>query len=201
MALALGPAARIYSRALYDLINTKPAHVWNWHVRIEDAAIANLQFRQRNFERLHGAPLWFDPHVDTVLFTDAGALGWGGFQLQHSRGEQLAFPANFADFHAAGGHRMAQGYLTLEEQAESSTWRELIAIERTLLSLFSTVTGKVVRLITDSLAVCYIWLKGSKKKLIQNVVVRIFEFCHKRRIQLRIEWTPRRKQYVSRSAV
>ena len=35
---------------------------------------------------------------------------------------------------------MAQGYLTLEEQAESSTWRELIAIERTLLSLFCTVT-------------------------------------------------------------
>ena len=86
MALALGPAARIYSRALYDLINTKPTHVWNWHVRIEDAAFANLQFWQRNFERLHGAPLWFDPHVDTLLFTDAGALGWGGFQLQHSRG-------------------------------------------------------------------------------------------------------------------
>ena len=39
-ALALGPAARIYSRALYDLINTKPGHVWNWHVRIEDAAFA-----------------------------------------------------------------------------------------------------------------------------------------------------------------
>ncbi|BDA42539.1 probable Gag-Pol polyprotein at N-terminal half [Coccomyxa sp. Obi] len=197
MALALGPAARIYSRALYDLINSKPAHVWNWHVRIDGAAFAELQFWQKNFDRLHGAPLWFDSHVDTVLFTDAGAQGWGGFELQHTRGQQLAFPASFADFHAAGGSRVAQGYLTLEEQVESSTWRELIAIERTLLSLFSAVSGKIVRLITDSLAVCYIWLKGSKKKLIQDVVVRIFEFCHKRNIQLRIEWTPRENNMLA----
>ncbi len=48
MALALGPAARIYSRALYDLENSKPAHVWNWHVRIDDAAFADLQFWQKN---------------------------------------------------------------------------------------------------------------------------------------------------------
>ena len=91
---------------------------------------------------------------------------------------------------------MLQGYLTVEEQAESSTSRKLIAIERTLPSLFSAVTGKVVGLITDSLALCYIWLRGSKKKF-QDVVVRIFEFCHKRRIQLRIEWTPRENNMLA----
>lgn len=57
MALVLGSAARIFSRALYASINSKPPHVWNWHVRIDDAAFKELQFWKVNFDRLHGAPM------------------------------------------------------------------------------------------------------------------------------------------------
>ena len=87
---------------------------------------------------------------------------------------------------------MAQGYLNPVEQAQSSTWRELIAIERTLWSLLKDVSLTVVRLFTDNLAVHYVWLAGSKKKIIQAVVRRIFDFCHERSIQMWIEWIPRR---------
>ena len=38
----------------------------------------------------------------------------------------------------------------------------------------------------------YVWLAGSKKKIIQAVVRRIFDFCHERSIQMWIEWIRRR---------
>ena len=87
---------------------------------------------------------------------------------------------------------MAQGYLNPIEQLQSSTWRELIAIERTLWSLVRNLSFKIIRLFTDNLAVAYVWLSGSRKEIIQKVVKRIFESCHERLIQLWIEWIPRK---------
>ena len=71
---------------------------------------------------------------------------------------------------------MAQGYLNPIEQLQSLTWRELIAIERTLWSLVRSLSFKIFRLFTVNLAVAYVWLSGSRKEMIQKVVKRIFEF-------------------------
>ena len=192
MHLAVGQSVRIFTRSLYDLMNQKPLNVWNWHLALDEGALTELQFWRTNFDRLHGVPLWLDPHVQTVLFTDAGAQGWGGFLVEHGKGQTLRVPSTLEEYHAAGGSSVAQGYLNPVEQAQSSTWRELIAIERTLWSLLKDVSLTVVRLFTDNLAVHYVWLAGSKKKIIQAVVKRIFDFCHERSIQLWIEWIPRR---------
>ena len=194
---AVGQAIRIFTRSLYDLMNQKPLHVWNWHLALDEDALSELRFWQTNFDRLHGAPLWLDPHVQTVLFTDAGAQGWGGFQVEHGKGQTLQVPSTLEEYYAAGGSLVAQGYLNPVEQEQSSTWRELIAIERTLWSLLKDVSLTVVRLFTDNLAVHYVWLAGSRKKIIQEVVRRIFEFCHERSIQLWIEWIPRRHNVLA----
>ena len=51
---------------------------------------------------------------------------------------------------------------------------------------------------TMNLAVHYVWLAGSKKKkIIQEAVRRIFEFCHERSIQLRIAWIPRERKVLA----
>ena len=192
MHLAVGQSVRIFTRSLYELMNQKPLNVWNWHLALDEGALTELQFWQTNFDRLHGVPLWLDPHVQTVLFTDAGAQGWGGFLVEHGKGQTLRVPSTLEEYYAAGGSSVAQGYLNPVEQAQSSTWRELIAIERTLWSLLKDVSLTVVRLFTDNLAVHYVWLAGSKKKIIQAVVKRIFDFCHERSIQMWIEWIPRR---------
>ena len=192
MHLAVGQSVRIFTRSLYDLMNQKPLNVWNWHLALDEGALTELQFWQTNFDRLHGVPLWLDPHVQTVLFTDAGAQGWGGFLVEHGKGQTLRVPSTSEEYYAAGGKSVAQGYLNPVEQAQSSTWRELIAIERTLWSLLKDVSLTVVRLFTDNLAVHYVWLAGSKKKIIQAVVKRIFDFCHERSIQMWIEWIPRK---------
>ena len=192
MHLAVGHSVRIFTRSLYDLMNQKPLNVWNWHLALDEGALTELQFWQTNFDRLHGVPLWLDPHVQTVLFTDAGAQGWGGFLVEHGKGQTLRVPSTLEEYYAAGGSSVAQGYLNPVEQAQSSTWRELIAIERTLWSLLKDVSLTVVRLFTDNLAVHYVWLAGSKKKIIQAVAKRIFDFCHERSIQMWIEWIPRK---------
>ena len=197
MHLAVGQSVRIFTRSLYDLINQKPDNVWNWHLALNDGALTELQFWRTNFDRLHGVPLWLAPHVQTVMFTDAGAQGWGGFLVEHGKGQTLQVPSTLEEYYAAGGSMVAQGYLDPVEQLQSSTWRELIAIERTLWSLMADVSQVIVRLFTDNLAVTYVWLSGSRKAIIQAVVKRIFEFCHERSIQLWIEWIPRKNNVLA----
>ena len=92
---AVGQAVRIFTRSLYDLMNQKPLHVRNWHLALDDGALSELRLWQTSSDRLHGAPLWLDPHVPTVLFTDAGAQGWGGFQVEHGKGLDLAGTVHF----------------------------------------------------------------------------------------------------------
>ena len=124
MHLAVGQSVRIFTRCLYDLMGQKPLHVWNWHLALNEGGLSELQFWQANFDRLHGAPLWLDPHVQTVLFTDAGAQGWGGFLVEHGKGQTLQVPSTLKEYYAAGGSLVAQGYLNPIEQLQSSTWRE-----------------------------------------------------------------------------
>ena len=63
--------------------------------------------------------------MQTVLFTDAGAQGWGwgGFLVEHDKGQTLEVPSTLEEYYAAGGSLVAQGYLNPIEQLQSSTWR------------------------------------------------------------------------------
>ena len=93
MHLAVGQSVRIFTRSLYDLMNQKPLNVWNWHLALNEDALTELRFWLTNFDRLHGVPLWRNPHVQTVLFTDAGAQGWGGNLVEHGKGLTLRVPS------------------------------------------------------------------------------------------------------------
>ena len=107
MHLAVGQSVRISTRCLYDLMGQKPLNVWNWHLALNENTLSELQFWQANSDRLHGAPLWLDPHVQTVLFTDAGAQGWGGFLVEHDKGQTLQVPSTLEEYYAAGGSLVA----------------------------------------------------------------------------------------------
>ena len=51
-------------------------------------------------------------------------------------------------------------------------------------SLVRNLSFKMIRLFTDKMAVAYVWLSGSRKKMVQKLVKRTLEFCHERSIQL-----------------
>jgi hypothetical protein len=43
----------VKTRANYDLINTKPLWVWNWHVSLDDAVREELLSWKENIDELH----------------------------------------------------------------------------------------------------------------------------------------------------
>lgn len=51
-----------------------------------------IRFWQEHFHEFNGAPLWPDTKIDTLLFTDASDIGWGGYNA------------------SLGGKDIAQGY-------------------------------------------------------------------------------------------
>ncbi|CAL8472192.1 g11734 [Coccomyxa elongata] len=87
--------------------------------------------------------------------------GWGGYTVSSSSGFKAQVAVGMDEFLTDHRSQIAQGYLSPSEQLESSTWRELIAIERVLLSLGHLLAGKVARLFTDNQAVTFLWAKGS----------------------------------------
>ena len=192
--LAVGHLVRIFTRYLYDLMGQTPLSVWIWHLALNlvlwAAVLASLS------PQAAWAPLWLDPHIEKVLFTDAGAQGWRGFLVEHGQGQTLQVPSTLAEYYAAGGSLVAQGYLNPIEPLQSPTWREL-AIERTPWSLVRNLSFKIVRLFTDNLAVAYVWLSRNRKEMIQRAIKRISEICHERSIQLWIEWIPRKDNVLA----
>ncbi|CAL8467794.1 g7342 [Coccomyxa elongata] len=85
--------------------------------------------------------------------------GWGGYTVSSSSGFKAQVAVGMDEFLTDHRSQIAQGYLSPSEQLESSTWRELIAIERVLLSLGHLLAGKVARLFTDNQAVTFLWAK------------------------------------------
>lgn len=83
--------------------------------------------------------------------------------MTHSQGTEMEILSTIREYVEAGGDLMAQGYLNGIEQLESSTWRELSAIQRVKAKL----CGKILRLFTDNLAKAWLLLRGSQKDQIQ----------------------------------
>ncbi|CAL8466245.1 g5781 [Coccomyxa elongata] len=67
--------------------------------------------------------------------------GWGGYTVSSSSGFKAQVAVGMDEFLTDHRSQIAQGYLSPSEQLESSTWRELIAIERVLLSLGHLLAG------------------------------------------------------------
>jgi hypothetical protein len=60
------------------------------------------------------------------------------------------------------------GSWSYDEQAQSSTWRELEAVNRTLRSVIGYLNGKVVRVYTDNTNVPHILRVGSRKRILHE---------------------------------
>ena len=77
------------------------------------------------------------------------------------------------------------------ERKMSSTWRELVAVERVLCSLLPFLEEENIKWFTDNTNVVSIVGKGSMKRNLQEIAIKIFEICLEYNIRLEIEWIPR----------
>ena len=80
---------------------------------------------------------------------------------------------------------------TQDEKSRSSTWRELSAIEFSLLSCLPILSSSHIKWYTDNQATAKIVEVGSMKLELHTIALKIFKRCYEHSIHLDIEWGPR----------
>jgi hypothetical protein len=77
------------------------------------------------------------------------------------------------------------------EKGQSSTWREMKAIEIALLSFKDKFKGTSLKWHTDNQNCLTILKSGSMKKHLQSIAFSIFTLCMQECISIDIQWIPR----------
>ena len=180
MSFAIGPVARLRTRALYDMILRRKS--WFHRQEWSDEAYAEVSFWWYCFNEFHGRLVVGDPKITAVVDTwsDASDVAWGGFAV--SCGETIA-RGNWPE--------------EVLEAQKSSTWRELRATELVLQSVVQELAGKECRHRTDNQAAARILQVGSKVPELQEIACRIFRFCRQNCIRLVPEWVPREENVLA----
>jgi hypothetical protein len=103
-----------------------------------------------------------------VVYTDPSETGYGGYCVQT-------------------GNAVSHDLWEESERIQSYIWRELVAVERVLSSLLPFLAGESIKWFTDNTNVVCIVRKGSMKRNLQEVTMKIFHICLENNISLEIE--------------
>lgn len=77
------------------------------------------------------------------------------------------------------------------QSKQNSTWRELNAIQFSLMSFKELLVGKAVIYRSDNQFAVRIIEIGSPKRQFHKLALEIYSFCHENSINLSPEWVPR----------
>lgn len=168
----IGNIARLLTRYLHYAINVRDS--WDKRMNISNTpCITELQFWRQNLSCIKKGSLGSVTKEANILgFSDASNYAAGSYIV--SCGTAVA-------------HHMWDDF----EREQSSTWRELKALEIALHSFESKVAGKVVKWYTDCKNVAHVVHVGSMKPGLQSLAISIFTFCLQHNISLELEWIPR----------
>jgi hypothetical protein len=194
-SLALGGVARLFTRRLYALIETRDG--WNSWVNVSEEVRQECDFWMTAPAHIwEGQPILrcerYRDAVDVVAWTDASDFAYGGF-LSEQAGLHR---------HAA---RFVRGDLTKFEQSCSSMVRELLGLLYMLRSMPRSGPGslddKIVKASLDNQGAVFALggevfgfdgiYGGSPKVACQEVAEDILRECIQRRIRLVPLWVPR----------
>ena len=81
MGLAFGPVARLMTRSLHALLNTRSA--WCNILIITPEVTKELRFWGQELESFNGQDIWHSPSAVRVVYTDASNIGYGGYTVEH----------------------------------------------------------------------------------------------------------------------
>ena len=179
MHMALGPLVRLFTRRIYQLIESR----YSWHnpIVLDEGAREDLKFWETNIHQRNGFTFKPRPITSKLLFTDASESGYGGFVAQRLN------------------QTICVGKFTECEKLTSSTSRELLAVNYVLKSFGSVLSNESFQLNLDSISACRILSVGSAKRHLQNIALEIFEHCLKLNINLQPNWIPREKNTIADS--
>ena len=116
MLLGLGPVARLQTRRMYAVLNSRQS--WCQSLKFTHKAKMELGFWLGQLVCFNGQNIWHSPSAIRVVYSDASDTGYGGYMVEH-------------------GCHIVQGQWLPQEAKLSSTWQELWAVLKVLQSLTS----------------------------------------------------------------
>lgn len=181
MSVVIGSVSQLMTRCLS--IDTSSATSWNSMIFLSKDSIDQISFWKHTLDKINCRKMKCISGSNRVVYTDASDTGYGGYCVQT-------------------GNSVSHGVWEESERMQSSTWRELVAVERVLCSLLPFLAGESIKWFTDNTNVVCIVRKGSMKRNLQQVAMKIFHICLENNIRLEIEWIPRemndQADYLSR---
>ncbi|MCG7876850.1 MAG: DNA N-6-adenine-methyltransferase [Candidatus Thiodiazotropha endolucinida] len=181
MSVVLGNMSQIMTR--YLSMNILSAFTWNSYIKLSVDSLEQIRFWKNNIFEINIRHLQSQSFCSKIVYSDASHSGYGGYEVQTVNG-------------------VSHGQWSLAESSQSSTWRELKAVNNVLRSFLGILANSKVKWFTDNTSVCSIVQKGSMNKDLQDIAFNIFSFCAVNCITLEIEWIPRtlnqKADYISK---
>ena len=176
MSLASGPVTQLMTRSLYAVLNSKSA--WCQKLVLTPEALMEVRFWVGEMENFNGQHIWPRPSAVRLVYSDASSTGHGGYLVEH-------------------GNKIANGHWSENESKQSSTWRELRAVQLVLESFQLQLKNERVRWFTDNQNVVRIVQHGSRISDLQTEALTIFSLCVKNHICIEPEWIPREQNELA----
>ena len=175
-----GQIVRLRTRNAYSCVNDRLG--WNSKIYVTREAETEMSFWHENLVPLNEKGNSFchlteRDVIDLKMFSDASNTGYGGY-LADQNDEFIANSDMFGNWIS---HEMKQ----------SSTWRELEAVNRVLHQNLSNIQGKTVQIISDNRNVSHILQVGSKKECLNEIGLEILDVCVSNDIRVVPLWIPR----------
>ncbi|KAK3086454.1 hypothetical protein FSP39_018665 [Pinctada imbricata] len=148
------------------------AESWNHTIALRKQSLNQMLFWKDNIEKINFRNFCTDFSCHSVVYSDASGIGYGGYIVEN--------PLS-----------VSHGMWSESEKVKSSTWRELVAVERVLSSILPFLNNKRIKWFSDNTNVVSIIEKGSMKQDLQQIALRIFNMCLTNNISLYTEWVPR----------
>ena len=129
---------------------------WNQSIILSDDSLRQITFWKHNICicKVIEREFKVDQSVHSIVYSDASGTGYGGYIVEN--------PMN-----------IAHGMWEEIERSRSSTWRELVVVQRVLGSLLPFMHGKCIKWFTDNKNVVSIVEKGSMNNELQDTAIAI----------------------------
>jgi hypothetical protein len=170
-----GDQARLRTRYSYECVLGRVS--WNSKVMVSHEAFRECKFWVNNIHMLNEigtqlCHLTYSEAHDFHIFCDASETGFGGHLTTGSEDEPVE----------------TYGSWSYDEKVQSSTWRELEAVNRTMRSVIGYLNGKVVRVYTDNKNVPHILRVGSRKIILHEKVMSVHKLCLQNSLKINAVW-------------
>ena len=175
----LGNEVRLRTRYAYECILARAS--WNAMVMVSESAEKEIKFWRENIDTMNAkgsllSQLTGSEASDAKLFCDTSGEGYGGYVT--------------LDDCDQGEFKMFGSWNSIEAD-QSSTWRELEAVNRVVKSSTRFIENKRTDLYTDNKNVETILKIGSKKPVLHDISMEIKDVCLTHNIELNPKWIPR----------